>query len=79
MRMIARRLAKLETARKKPDRKYVARVLTGETTAEALARLFEPYGGETWPVTVMPEPCKTVEEWHERHASRGADSDANPR
>jgi hypothetical protein len=79
VRMIARRLAKLEATNKKQDRSYVVRMRDGETTKEALARFFEPYGGETWRVAVMPKPCETIEEWHERHASGGADSDANSR
>ena len=70
MRMIARRLAKLEATNKKQDRSYVVRVQDGETTKQALARFFEPYGGETWPVAVMPEPCDSVEEWLERYASQ---------
>ena len=68
--MIARRLAKLETARKKQDRERVVYVRDGETREEALARFFAPYGGETWPVAVMPEPCETVKQWIEKYAPK---------
>jgi hypothetical protein len=68
--MIARRLAKLEATNKKQDREYVVCVRDGETTREALDRFFEPYGGERWPVAVIPEPCETEEQWLERYARK---------
>jgi hypothetical protein len=68
--MITRRIAKLEATKKKHDRDYVVYVQDGETREEALARFFVPYGGETWPVAVMPERCKTAEEWIEKHCPR---------
>jgi len=63
-------LAKLETTRTKQGRKYVVHLQDSKTREEALARFFASYGGETWPVAVMPEPCKTMEEWHERYGTK---------
>jgi hypothetical protein len=68
--MIRRRLARLEKAKRAGTRPFVARINEGETTQEALARFFAPYGEERWPVAVLPDKCKTTKEWLERHAPK---------
>ena len=60
-RMLIRRLARLEAVGSKVARPRVVTVRAGETTEQALDRFFD--GGEGWPVVVMPEPCRTIEEW----------------
>ena len=70
--MIRRRVARLEATSSRKSRPYVVYVNEDETAEEAMARFFEPHGGETWPVAVMPKPCRTEDEWIERYASRGA-------
>ena len=66
--MIHRRLARLESASAASRRGYVVNVNPGETTEEAVARFFAPFGDERWPVMVAPTPCTTAEEWFERYA-----------
>ena len=70
--MIRRRIAKLEAASMIRHRPRVVYVNEGESAEEAIDRFFEPYGGERWPVVVMPIPCETVEDWIERYAPNGA-------
>ena len=66
MRMMQRRLTRLEATHNRKARSYVVCAKPGETTEQALSRFFE--GGETWPVVVLPEPCSTVDEWLSRHS-----------
>ena len=69
-RMLTRRLARLEAVRSKVARPGVVTVRAGETTEQALDRFFD--GGEGWPVVVMPEPCRTIDERQARCAQRRA-------
>ena len=71
--MIRRRIAKLEAASVIRHRPRVVYVNEGESTENAIARFFEPYGSATWPVAVMPIPCETIDEWIERYAPDAAE------
>lgn len=65
--MIRRRIANLEGISRRASRPYVVRIKDGETSEQARTRFFEPSGGETWPVAVMPEPCASTAEWLARY------------
>lgn len=67
-----RRIARLEAAQSVQDRPYVAHIAEGETTEQALKRFFAPYGGDRWPVAVVPASCESAEEWLQRYGPESA-------
>lgn len=64
---LERRLQKVEQRDARADRRYVVRLVDGQSTASAIAahRTKTRYAG---PVVIMPQVCPSIGEWRTRYA-----------